>query len=70
MAFDTLPVFENEGRFVVSRPFLFRGTPLQKGDSVAGIPPRRLRQLYDRRMVAYAAAPNSPGTAGKKGKNV
>lgn len=69
MAYLRLPTFETEGRFIVNRPFLFRGEPLAKGDSVAGIPARRLRQLYDRRMIAYAAAATiNPGAAGKKGK--
>jgi len=65
MAYHALPTFEAEGRFVAARPFLFRGRPLTKGDSVTEIPERRLRQLYDRRMVEYA---EKTGTAGKKGK--
>lgn len=64
MAFAQLPTFQAEGRFVVARPFTFNGKELCAGDSIAGIPARRLRQLFDRRRIVYAES-KTAGAAGK-----
>ena len=54
MAYRSLPKFNPEGRFIVNRPFLFKGQTLQPGELVEGIPTRRLRQLFELRHVAAA----------------
>lgn len=54
MAYRSLPDFNPEARFIANRAFLYNGQPLQPGDLVEGVPPRRLRQLYEVRWVAIA----------------
>ena len=71
MAYRSLPKFNPEGRFVVNRPFLYNGQSLQPGELVEGIPPRRLRQLFELRHVApaaQAAQHKEAAHAARKGK--
>ena len=56
MAYRSLPKFNPEARFVANRAFLFNGLQLQPGDAVEGVPQRRLRQLFEARMVVAAPA--------------
>ena len=71
MAYRSLPKFNPEGRFVVSRPFIYNGRPLQPGQLVEGIPARRLRQLFETRQVSIAppvAQHKEAAHAARKGK--
>jgi hypothetical protein len=54
MAYRSLPKFNPEARFIANRAFLYGGRQIQPGEPVAGIPMRRLRQLYEKRDVAVA----------------
>jgi len=71
MAYRSLPKFKPEGRFIVSRPFLYNGQTLQPGALVDGIPTRRLRQLFETRRVASAppaTQQKEAAQAARKGK--
>ncbi len=71
MAYRSLPKFNPEGRFIVSRPFLYNGQSLHPGELVEGIPTRRLRQLFETRQVSLAppAAQHKEAVhAARKGK--
>ena len=71
MAYRSLPKFNPEARFIANRAFLFNGLQLQPGDAVEGVPQRRLRQLFEARVViAEPAAAQVKEAAGavRKGK--
>jgi hypothetical protein len=71
MAYRSLPKFNPEARFIASRAFLYNGRTIQPGESVEGIPTRRLRQLFETRQVAVAppaAQHKEAAPAARKGK--
>lgn len=65
MVSRVLQRFNPEARFAVKRAFTCDGVRLSPGQPVPAIPPRRLRQLYERRLVTVAppATPESTKSA-------
>jgi sarcosine oxidase gamma subunit len=58
--------FSTHQTFVVTKPFVMDGQHYVRGDLVPtdGIEPRRLRQMWDNRMIdAASAAPETPAQA-------
>lgn len=66
MASHILPTFQNEGRFVFSRPQQFDEKARRAGEPVivTAANHRRVRLLFDRRKIEYAENKNT-GAAGK-----